>query len=224
MTRAPRSPACCRRRTSTADRTIHGPAGQSSGRLGPGGVAADEEELEQEAESVTQAVMAASRPLVAISARALASTDDSLPLPQLRTLVVLERCGPVKLAVMAATLGVNPSTAMHRLEGVGLVVRKPNPSNRREVVLSLTRGGRSLVTRVLDNRRSEIRTLVQRLPVDSRVALVPALSALAEAADEMGVDSADESQRVGGLVDDPLNPAPPDPPMGGRRQARPAAS
>ncbi|MFB7418249.1 MarR family winged helix-turn-helix transcriptional regulator [Streptomyces sp. NPDC056210] len=190
-------------------------------------MAADEEELEQEAESVTQAVMAASRLLVAISTRALASTDDSLTLPQLRTLVVLERCGPVKLAVMAATLGVNPSTAMRmvdRLEGVGLVVRKPNPSNRREVVLSLTRGGRSLVTRVLDNRRSEIRTLVQRLPVDSRVALVPALSALAEAADEMGVDSADESQRVGGLVDDPLNPAPPDPPMGGRRQARPAAS
>ncbi|MFB8000438.1 MarR family winged helix-turn-helix transcriptional regulator [Streptomyces sp. NPDC056002] len=202
-------------------------AGQSSGRLGPGGGSADEEELDQEAESVTQAVMAASRLLVAISARALASTDDSLTLPQLRTLVVLERCGPVKLAVMAATLGVNPSTAMRmvdRLEGVGLVVRKPNPSNRREVVLSLTRGGRSLVTRVLDNRRSEIRTLVQRLPVDSRVALVPALSALAEAADEMGVDSADESQRVGGLVDDPLNPAPPDPPMGGRRQARPAAS
>ncbi|MET7664730.1 MarR family transcriptional regulator [Streptomyces sp. NPDC005463] len=202
-------------------------AGQSSDRLGRVGEQVDEEVLDQEAESVTQAVMAASRLLVAISARALASGDASLTLPQLRTLVVLEQCGPVKLAVMAATLGVNPSTAMRmvdRLAGVGLVERKPNPSNRREVVLSLTRSGRRLVERVLDRRRTEIRTLVQRLPADSRAALVPALRALTEAADEMGVDSADESRRVGGLVDDPLNPGPPDPPMGGRRRGGPAAS
>jgi DNA-binding MarR family transcriptional regulator len=103
-----------------------------------------------------------------------------------------------------------------RLAGVGLVERKPNPSYRREVVLSLTRSGRRLVERVLDSRRTEIRTLVQRLPADSRAVLVPALRALTESADEVSVDSADESRRVGGLVDDPLNPGPPDSPMGGR--------
>jgi len=178
--------------------------------------------LDQEAEEVTVAVMAASRLLIAISARALASTDDSLTLPQLRAMVVLDTCGPVKLAAMAATLGVNPSTALRmveRLESAGLIDRKTNPDNRREVILNLTPVGRDLVERVLTHRRSEIRTLVERLPVEARAGrLVPALKALTEAADEMAVDPVDEVRRVGGLIDDPLNLASPDTPQGGRRR------
>jgi DNA-binding MarR family transcriptional regulator len=177
-------------------------------------------ELDQEAEEVTLAVMAASRLLVAVSARALASTDDTLTLPQLRALVVLNTCGPVKLAAMAATLGVNPSTALRmveRLESAGHMDRRTNPENRREVVLRLTPAGRDLVERVLAHRRTEIRALVQRLPAEARAALVPALRALTEAADEMAVDPFDAVRRVRGLIDDPLNPAPPDSPQGGRR-------
>ncbi|MEU9396723.1 MarR family winged helix-turn-helix transcriptional regulator [Streptomyces sp. NPDC048324] len=180
-------------------------------------------ELDQEAEEVTLAVMAASRLLVAISARALASTDDSLTLPQLRALVVLETCGPVKLAVMAATLGVNSSTALRmveRLESVGLIDRKTNPDNRREVILRLTLTGRDLVERVLVHRRTEIRTLVERLPADARAGLVPALKALTEAAAEVAVDPIGEVRRVGGLIDDPLNPVPPEAPQGGRRRPK----
>ncbi|MGW1747709.1 MarR family winged helix-turn-helix transcriptional regulator [Streptomyces sp. NPDC002092] len=180
-------------------------------------------ELDREAEELTLAVMAASRLLVAISARALTCTDDSLTLPQLRALVVLDSCGPVKLAALAATLGVNPSTALRmveRLESVGLTDRRSNPDNRREVILSLTPAGRDLVERVLAHRRTEIRTLVQQLPADARGGLVPALRALIEAADEMAVDPLDEVRRVGGLIDDPLNPAPPDPPQGGRRRPK----
>ncbi|MDF2261330.1 MarR family transcriptional regulator [Streptantibioticus ferralitis] len=69
--------------------------------------------------------MAASRLFVAISARALADIDPSLTLPQLRTLVVLESQGPVKLAALASVLGVNPSTAMRmidKLEAIGFAV------------------------------------------------------------------------------------------------------
>jgi DNA-binding MarR family transcriptional regulator len=180
-------------------------------------------ELDREAEEVTLAVMAASRLLVAVSARALASTDDTLTLPQLRALVVLHTCGPVKLAAMAATLGVNPSTALRmveRLESAGHMDRRTNPDNRREVILRLTPAGRELVERVLAHRRTEIRALVQRLPAEARSALVPALRALTEAADEMAVDPFDEVRRVHGLIDDPLNPAPPDAPQGGRRRPR----
>lgn len=182
-------------------------------------------ELDQEAEEVTLAVMAASRLLIAISARALVSTDDTLTLPQLRALVVLDTCGPVKLAAMAATLGVNPSTALRmveRLEAVHLIDRKTNPDNRREVILRLTPAGRDLVERVLAHRRSEIRELVQRLPVEARDVLVPALKALTEAADEMAVDP-DEVRRVGGLIDDPLNPVPQNAPQGGRRRSKSGA-
>ncbi|MFJ6386879.1 MarR family winged helix-turn-helix transcriptional regulator [Streptomyces sp. NPDC091972] len=160
------------------------------------------------------AVMSASRLLVAISARAFASTDESLTLPQLRALVVLDTCGPVKLAALAATLRVSASTALRmveRLETAGLVDRRTNAGNRREVILRLTSAGRDLVARVLAHRRTEIRSLVERLPADARAGLVSALKALTATAHEMAVDPFDETRRVGGLIDDPLNPTPPDP-------------
>ncbi|MFK4144773.1 MarR family winged helix-turn-helix transcriptional regulator [Streptomyces sp. NPDC004065] len=155
--------------------------------------------------------MGASRLFVAISARALASTDESLTLPQLRALVVLDTCGPVKLVALAATLGVNPSTALRmveRLEALGLVDRRTNPANRREVVLRLTSGGRGLVARVLAHRRAEIRRLVQRLPAGERAALVPALRALTAAAGEPATGDDDTARVLRGVVDDPLSPAP----------------
>ncbi|MET7377967.1 MarR family transcriptional regulator [Streptomyces sp. NPDC005526] len=155
--------------------------------------------------------MAASRLFVAISARALASTAESLTLPQLRALVVLDTCGPVKLAALAATLGVNPSTALRmveRLEALDLVDRRTNPANRREVVLSLTSEGQDLVTRVLAHRRAEVRRLVQRLPAAERAALVPALRVLTAAAGELAVESADHARTVRAVGDDPLAPVP----------------
>lgn len=167
----------------------------------------EQADLDREAEDVTVAVMAASRLLVAISARALASINASMTLPQLRALVVLEGCEPLKLAAMAATLGVNPSTAMRmvdRLEDAGLVDRRINPANRREVVLNLTDDGHALVGKVMAHRQAEVSALVARLPAEERAGLVPALRALTRAADELAVDPFDEVRRIGGLVDDPL--------------------
>ncbi|MDF3302512.1 MarR family transcriptional regulator [Streptomyces sp. K1PA1] len=130
--------------------------------------------------------MAASRFLVALSARALAEVSSTLTLPQLRALVVLHGCGPVKLAELATTLGVNPSTALRmveRLEAGGLVDRRTNPDNRREVVLRLTGTGTDLVRTVLDHRHREIAALVGRLPGHLRSGLVVGLRALMAVAD-----------------------------------------
>ncbi|MGW0683671.1 MarR family winged helix-turn-helix transcriptional regulator [Streptomyces sp. NPDC002754] len=150
--------------------------------------------------------MAASRLLVALSARALASVDATLTLPQLRTLVVLDRCGPVKLAVLAATLGVNPSTALRmvdKLEAGGLVDRKANPANRREVVLRLTPSGASLVRQVLDHRHQEVAALVGTLPVGVRAGLVEGLRALTEAADDLAVGPGGTARTADGLPSEP---------------------
>ncbi|MER6142800.1 MarR family transcriptional regulator [Streptomyces sparsogenes] len=139
------------------------------------------------AEELIASVMAASRLLVAISARALASIDETLTLTQLRALVVLDGCGPAKLAELAAGLGVNPSTALRtvaRLESRGLVDRQVNPDSRREVVLRLTDGGAELVARVLEYRRGEIAVLVDRLPPAERAGLARGLRALSAVADE----------------------------------------
>jgi DNA-binding MarR family transcriptional regulator len=174
----------------------------------------------READEVTVAVMAAAQTVLAISARSLAQTDASLTLPQLRALVVLKGRGPVKLVSLASTLAVNPSTAMRmvgRLEAGGLVDRRPNPANRREVIVSLTAPGAGLVDEVMEHRRAEVATLVGRLPDEQRAGLVPALRALTQAvaaapagepAGPHDEDAFDAVRRVGGLVDDPLDPAP----------------
>lgn len=136
-------------------------------------------------DAVMDAVMDASRVFVAISARALADVAPQLTLVQLRSLVVLDGEGPVKLAALAGALGVNPSTAMRmvdRLEAAGLVDRRLNPGNRREVLLSLTAPGRDLVARVMSRRHEEIAGLVLRLPAAERAGLVHALRALVDAA------------------------------------------
>ncbi|MFE0463546.1 MarR family winged helix-turn-helix transcriptional regulator [Kitasatospora sp. NPDC058965] len=149
------------------------------------------EGLSRDTDEVIAAVMAASRLFVALSARALADLDESLTVPQLRTLVVLKNLGATKLAVLAGALAVNPSTAMRsvdRLEAAGLVDRQANPGNRREVVLQLTAQGRGLVDEVLEHRHREVEAIVSRLSPDRRSALVEGLTALTAAADIPAVD------------------------------------
>ncbi|QKW10660.1 MarR family transcriptional regulator [Streptomyces sp. NA04227] len=193
----------------------------------------------EEAEELALAVLAVSRLFTAASLRSLASVDDSLTLPQLRSLVVLDRGGPMKLASLAAALGVIPSTALRmveRLEAQQLARRVPNPGNRREVVLQMSARGRAVVDEVMRRRNAELCALVEHLPPDRRPALVASLRALAagvegtvegpdgalEAAGGSGEahaggsgdanpggsggDAYEQVRRVGGLVDDPLDP------------------
>jgi DNA-binding MarR family transcriptional regulator len=147
--------------------------------------------LSHDTEEVISAVMTASRLFVALSARTLADIDAPLTLPQLRALVVLKNQGPVKLAVLAAALAVNPSTAMRtidKVEALGLVDRQTNPDNRREVILRLTTKGHELVDEVLSHRHLEIAKIVARLSPDQRSELVRALRALITAADEPALE------------------------------------
>ncbi|TVZ96187.1 hypothetical protein FB157_10394 [Streptomyces sp. BK340] len=77
-------------------------------------------------------------------------------------------------------------------------------------MLCLTDAGQELVESVLGHRRTEIRSLVERLPAQEHAGLVPALRALTAAAAELdlAVDPVGEAGRLGGVVDDPINPAP----------------
>ena len=143
---------------------------------------------------VVAAVLAASRLIVGLSARALADVDESLTLPQLRTLVVLADRPPMKQADLAAELGVNPSTALRmvdRLAAAGLLERQPNPDSRREQLVGLTPAGRDLVRTVMDHRYDEFTALVGRLTPTDRAGLVRGLRALTDAVPETYPDSPD---------------------------------
>ncbi len=164
----------------------------------------DRAEVQADVEEVTVAVMSAAQLLCGVSARALARVDEALTLPQLRALVVLANDGPEKLVALAATLDVNPSTAMRmvdRLANGGLVERRPNPASRREVIVALTGRGADLVDSVMEHRRAEVAGLVAGLSGEELTGLVAALRTFTAAGAGAGRerDPYDAVRRTGAL-------------------------
>ncbi|HEX3588375.1 MAG TPA: MarR family transcriptional regulator [Pseudonocardiaceae bacterium] len=130
--------------------------------------------------AVTDAVLTASRLLVAVSARSIAAVDDSITIPQFRMLVVLNALGPMKPSAVAEILHVNPSNAtrmVDRLVLTNMVERHANPTIRREMVLSLTTTGAKVVTDITQQRHREIADIVGRMPEWQRKYLVDTLDA-----------------------------------------------
>ncbi|WP_078970122.1 MarR family transcriptional regulator [Streptomyces natalensis] len=139
------------------------------------------------ADEVVTAVLTASRLLVAVSARSLASAEDTLTLPQFRMLVVLDSRGAMNISRLGEHLDVIPSTAMRmvdRLAAADMVDRKPNPTNRREIFISLTDAGRRVVHEATERRRAEIARIVGTMSPDQRAGLVATLQAFTEAGGE----------------------------------------
>ncbi|KYK15675.1 MULTISPECIES: MarR family transcriptional regulator [Streptomyces] len=138
-------------------------------------------------DAVTGAVLAASRLLVAVSARSLAEVEERVTLPQFRMLMVLFTRGATKLVALADHLQVAPSTAMRmvdRLIAAGLADRQTNPDSRRETLLCLTDEGRRTVEHVSARPRAEVAAIVERLAPHQRAALIEALTAFSEAGGE----------------------------------------
>jgi DNA-binding MarR family transcriptional regulator len=139
-------------------------------------------------EPVVDAVLTASRVLVAVAARSLAEVADEVTLTQYRSLVVLASRGPQSSAALAEELAVTPSTASRlcdRLVRKGLVRRREDRRDRRAVRLALTPEGRALVDAVTERRRAEIAHLLDAIPGDAQRSMVQALRALAHAAGEV---------------------------------------
>jgi DNA-binding MarR family transcriptional regulator len=138
-------------------------------------------------DELVSAMVTASRALVAVSATSLADLDEALTIPQFRTLVVLSSHGEINLNRLADILHVNSSSAMRmadRLLGMGLVTRRENPENRRHTLIGITGDGLAIVRKVTTRRRREIKKIVSRMEGQDREALVRALSAFADAAEE----------------------------------------
>lgn len=130
-------------------------------------------------DSAIDAVLSASRLLAAVSARSLSRFEDSLALPQFRSLVVLAD-GPLPLTDLAEHLAVSRSTAMRmaeRLQTAGMIERGPQPADVQEPILRLTESGADIVEKATAQRRAEIAEIVGRMPVGLRLDLVAALEA-----------------------------------------------
>ncbi len=138
-------------------------------------------------DELVDALLAATRALVAVAAHSLAHLETEVTLAQFRALMVLAYRGPQRGIDISAELGVSPSTGTRmseRLVRKGLVRRQRSTANRREVTLTLTPAGRELVREVTRKRRAELRRMARRLPVTEHGPVTVALRRLAEAAGE----------------------------------------
>jgi DNA-binding MarR family transcriptional regulator len=148
--------------TDVARNEYRAPSALGEGTSGAATLAPDEDE-------VIEAVIMASRALVAVAARSLGNGADGVTLPQYRTLVVLSH-DKRRLADLAEALSVSPSTATRmcdRLVRKGLITRNRDEIDRREVNLEVTPAGRTLVAQVIERRRAEVRRRSEEQLVDT---------------------------------------------------------
>jgi DNA-binding MarR family transcriptional regulator len=136
-------------------------------------------------EAATEALMGLSRTMTAVVARTLGAFD-AVTVPQLRVLVLVATHGPMNLKGLAENLGVNASNASRtceKLVSAGLLERLRHPQvDRRNVTLSLTAGGETLLGSLVEARRAILGAIVAQMSAPDRVLLIDALRALDQAA------------------------------------------
>jgi DNA-binding MarR family transcriptional regulator len=139
-------------------------------------------------EAAVDAVLTASRTLIAVATRSLGAAAEETTIAQYRALVVLASRGPQRMVDLARALDVTPSTAgrmCDRLLRKGLIRRHRARADRREVQVSITAAGRRVVDEATTRRRALLAEILGRLPVREQAAVAAALVAFAAAAGEV---------------------------------------
>lgn len=184
-------PECLGRRAATAPNPDTGPAVGDTPTVVTSSAPPEDRAPQDPAvrpDDVVDAVVGASRALVALAARSLGAAGEEVTLAQYRALVVLASRGPQRVIDLAGFLDVNASTATRmcdRLDRKGLVRRQRLTSDRRAVRVSITAAGRRLVAEVTERRRHEVQAIVSRLSAEQKQQLITTLRMFTEAAGEV---------------------------------------
>jgi DNA-binding MarR family transcriptional regulator len=139
-------------------------------------------------EAVVDAVLTASRTLIAVATQSLGAAAEETTIAQYRALVVLASRGPQRLVDLAGALEVTPSTAGRmgdRLVRKGLIRRHRSRADRRSVQVSITAAGRQVVDQATARRRELLAQILGRLPGTEQAAVASALGGFAAAAGEV---------------------------------------
>jgi DNA-binding MarR family transcriptional regulator len=139
-------------------------------------------------EAAVDAVLSASRSLIAVATRSLGAAAEETSIAQYRALVVLASRGSQRMVDLAGALDVAPSTAgqmCDRLVRKGLVRRHRARADRRSVLVSVTAGGRDVVDQATARRRELIAGILAAMPAAEQREVARALAAFAAAAGEV---------------------------------------
>jgi DNA-binding MarR family transcriptional regulator len=139
-------------------------------------------------DKTVDAVLTASRALVAVATRSLGAAAEDTTIAQYRALVVVASRGPQRMVDLAGLLDVTPSTAgrmCNRLVRKGFVRRHRARADRRVVQVSITPAGRQVVDQATARRRVLLAAILAKLPADQQSAVAAALEWFASAAGEI---------------------------------------
>lgn len=113
--------------------------------------------------------------------------EADLTMPQLKALLVLKEGGTCNMSHLATNLGVSLPTAtglVERLVERDLVVRMPDPTDRRVVLCGLSGKGAELMERMWQVRKDMVDSILQPLTQDQLKTIAEALTILCRALQE----------------------------------------
>lgn len=134
------------------------------------------------------AFLTASRALVGVAVRSIATASVPITVSQHRALVLLASGGANNVAALRERLGVNQSNVsrlVERLERMGLVIRQRSLTDARTVDIALSRRGRAVLDEVTRQRRTEITEVLDAMNEQDRAQAVQAMCAFDAAAREV---------------------------------------
>jgi DNA-binding MarR family transcriptional regulator len=107
--------------------------------------------------------------------------EIGITMPQAKILYLLAATGELHLSELVTTLGVSLSTVsgiVDRLVEQGLVARRDDPADRRQVMVAPTATGSSLVERFRELNRGQLQRLLELLADDELRTVDLAMAAL----------------------------------------------
>lgn len=148
-------------------------------------------ESAEPAVDAADATLTASRALLGVVARSVATALEVVTLPQFRVLVVLVGSGPMRIGALAERMHAVPSTfsrTVDRMVTAGWVQRSASPDSRREVMIDASPAGRELVERVTELRRRELAAVLDGMSATDRATVLAGFSTFTLAAGEPSAD------------------------------------
>jgi len=136
----------------------------------------------------TDSILEQARTLVLLWDRAEDWAVPRIPPSQIRVLTVLDREGSTNLTTLARGLGAIPSSASRlcdRLEAAGLVERKTNAENKREVTLSISKQGRTRLDAFAAVRRDDFARVLDLMTPEAQNSLADGLRQFSDAATQV---------------------------------------
>lgn len=132
-------------------------------------------------------LMRASRLFTSVVAASIVQTGEAVTVAQLRVLVLVATRQSANASGVARHLGVHVSSASRlcdRLVTAGLLHRAEDPVDRRNIVLTLTDQGTTLLEAIMEHRRQALTEILDRMAPADRAALSRGLGAFADAGGE----------------------------------------